>query len=322
MVEFEPVDSILVNVAAGQGFELEVTGNGVQAWVTRPDIAQGEVLGSAISTGAPKAVIVGPIPAGGPVLIRINAFSWGDSVGYTLRTHVVNPAPEHSASAVVPDRWVTDETIHAGSDRDIYTFETDTAVTVSVGLRTFGSANTVTAVLRYAGGMILGSVTGDPSKDRVYTYPQTLGPARYEIEVTGIDEHRDSVAWSPGGTPDAAYEVAVIGVRRDPESAPSVLHYGDVATETLQGVTDIDVFHFTGAAGDTVSVRSLQPAPAGQWLLRWTVNFPVGSLWGLNEGTVVLDQAGEFTIEIGAPSGGLQGDIPYEVRLSKGEAGG
>jgi hypothetical protein len=172
---------------------------------------------------------------------------------YRIFVYQPNRSPETVGASLVIGDSITGETIELAGDADEFTLTVPDTTLANfvvwrdaletpdlVRLQLFGSGGertTFTEAYRGAPGEKTGSATG--------TFKLPAGT--YTLRISGSD--------SRGFGYRGAYRVQTLAIDPAPESAPSVLAFGDTVVDAVDPLGDIDTFTFSGRFMQHVAVR-------------------------------------------------------------------
>ena len=179
--------------------------------------------------------------AAGTYTVRVHG-SGMTTGAYTVELYHIDPAPEHVASAVPSDVWVTGESLDRPGDVDEYTID----ATAGQRLVMFLTADPESpgALFLFSGIADL-YVTSRVQASPRFTFPET-GPHR--IKVVGDFESQSGYGQGP-------YEFMVYAVDPGPETASAAYTIGDTLTgESIDRGGDIDEFTFAATAGESLDL--------------------------------------------------------------------
>jgi hypothetical protein len=276
-------------------------------------------------------------PAGAEWRVEVRGKRADDAGGYEVQLFTRNAAPERRPAALTLGAAVEGEALEVPGDVDEFTLDGaagDEWIVFAQSNAAPGVPMGVEVVERTSGEVIVRATPAAPS---AALESQSTGrfvlprAGTYLVRVAATAEAKDV---------RGPYRLRVDRVNRAPETRGGAAALGDVLTETIGSVGDVDEFTFTSpAAGQEVNVlvQLQQGMTAGLrvQLLRFervvgevVVNAPAASLDEAGVGRVALEAAGPFTVRVMGEGQGTPTEAAGAYRLElypvdpRAEAGG
>ena len=323
------VDDFTLTGAPGSRYNLfaEADGNaphGVTAVLAFGSWNDPAITANAGAELAATASGVFTLPASGILQIHVydsDGWAAGHVGPYRLFAYPIDERPEGTSADLAFDQATT-STIDLPGDIDEFTLtiRTDTAVNVELRRPDEAAGRPLRFTLLTAGDSELThGILGIPA-DTAALGTRWLRPGTYKVRV----EPTSSVSGGFAGS----YEIVAHTVSPAPEHGAGTIALGDtIRGELLDFPGDIDRFHLSLAAGDSVYLRLAGIAPevgARAYLYRATDGRFIGGTeasggWDGQSAVITIADAGTYYIEVtGSTAGVAQTEIgPYELAINR-----